>query len=477
MEEILQRPRTVVFLGTPFHDVTMGETIDWIGEMVRRGRPGYLVTANLDFAAQGAGDVELQRILVEAELVLCDGTPLVWASRLAGAPLRERVAGSDLVPALAERAARTGWRIFLLGGEESSLVGARAALEARYPGIAVAGTYSPPFAKFHEMDHADIVRRVREAKPDILLVAFGCPKQEKWIYAHHKELGVPVSVGVGATIDFLAGKVSRAPDWIGRIGLEWVYRCAQEPRRLAGRYARDIAFLVNQFARERRAIFSPRKPAAPPANASDSVRGGAFELVFWKGSLVAGHTADFPKPAFDRPFAVDLSGLTEMDGCGLGYLLDIQWLAWRHGVRCCFVAPSAAAAGVLEATRIDRLLPLAAGVLEAGAMLEKSGDEAILAPIGDGGTVLIAMPEQVVLASLEKLSALLANEWENNPRAKVLRMEFAATRFMDSSGLGFLLKCRKAVAAREGARMEILHLPPNVRNVISIAKLEPLFGL
>jgi len=212
-------PRTIVLFGIPFHDLTMSETLDWIDQLIAQRRPAYLVTANLDFAAQASEDVELQRILVEAELVLCDGTPLVWASRLTGKPLRERVAGSDLVPRLAAHAEKMGYRIFLLGGEISSLEGAAKNLKLQFPGLPEVRYYSPPFAPLHEFDNQLILREIQQAKPDILLVAFGCPKQEKWIYLHYRKLGVPCCIGVGATIDFLAGKVSRAPAWVARTGM------------------------------------------------------------------------------------------------------------------------------------------------------------------------------------------------------------------------------------------------------------------
>src|SRR5262249_32142031 len=173
------------------------------------------------------------------QLVLCDGTPLVWASRLLGQPLPERVAGADLVPELIRLSARRKHRLFFLGATEDSAVQAVANVHARYPHLEIAH-YSPPFRPLHEMDHAEILKRIRAAEPDVLLVAFGCPKAEKWIAMHYRDLGVPVAIGVGATIDFLAGRVKRAPVWMQRSGLEWVFRLIQEPRRLCGRYAKDL---------------------------------------------------------------------------------------------------------------------------------------------------------------------------------------------------------------------------------------------
>src|SRR5688572_12900608 len=191
----------IAILGVPFDNVSTAETLRIIDDMVASRRPHYLATANVDFLVQAMHDVELRRILFDAHLVLCDGTPLVWASKLLGNPLPERVAGSDLVPLLMKAAAEKGYRPFFLGATEDSAKKAIANLSAKYPALEMAGYYSPPFNKLLEMDHEEITRRITEAKPDMLFVGFGCPKQEKWIAMHYRSLGVPVSVGIGGTID------------------------------------------------------------------------------------------------------------------------------------------------------------------------------------------------------------------------------------------------------------------------------------
>jgi exopolysaccharide biosynthesis WecB/TagA/CpsF family protein len=154
--------------------------------------------------------------------------------------LPERVAGSDLVPKLLAEAAAHDWSVFFLGGRENVLEQAVRNVQLQHPSLRIAGSYSPPFAPLDKMDHEGINARIRAARPDILLVSFGCPKQEKWIARNCDSHGVPVSIGVGATIDFLAGAVRRAPTWMRHSGLEWVFRLAQEPRRLLKRYATDI---------------------------------------------------------------------------------------------------------------------------------------------------------------------------------------------------------------------------------------------
>lgn len=245
------KPRPeIAILGIVFDHVTLDEATQRMESMIRSRRPHHVVTANVDFLIQARDDADLRRILLDADLVLCDGTPLVWASRVLGNPLPERVAGADLVPKLIETAARRGYRLFFLGGSEEASEQAIANIKNKFPEITIAGYYSPPFCPLEKMDNEEISRRIREARPDILFVSFGCPKAEKWIAQNHQELGVPVTIGVGATIDFLAGRMKRAPRWMQRSGLEWVFRLCQEPRRLVGRYGKDLKYFGWDFAKQ-----------------------------------------------------------------------------------------------------------------------------------------------------------------------------------------------------------------------------------
>ena len=237
--ETSQARAPIAILGVAFDHVTMTETIARIERMIASRRAGYVVTANVDFVVQAQTDLELHRILLDADVVICDGTPLVWASRLLGNPLPERVAGADLVPRLVHMAADKGYRLFILGATPESASKAVENLRREFPALII-DHYSPRFRPLLEMEHPEIERRIREVRPDVLLVSLGCPKQEKWIAMHYRSLGVPVSIGVGATVDFLAGAVRRAPRWMQHSGTEWIFRLLQEPRRLFARYAKDL---------------------------------------------------------------------------------------------------------------------------------------------------------------------------------------------------------------------------------------------
>lgn len=221
-------------------DQAVAKLLLWIGSPEHRCR--YVVTPNVDHVVlyQSCGD--LQRAYAKADLVLADGAPVVAASRLLGRALPERVAGSDLVPRLFDEAAwqRRPLRVFLLGGAPGVARRAAERIAARWRAIEIVATSSPPvgFDRDEEFNMR-LVEEINASRPDVLLVCLGAPKQEVWIHRYHRELEVPLALCVGATIDFLAGERHRAPVWMRRAGLEWLFRLLSEPRRLACRYARD----------------------------------------------------------------------------------------------------------------------------------------------------------------------------------------------------------------------------------------------
>ncbi len=230
--------------GVPIDPVDRAQAVDRILASVGSGSVLQVCTVNLQFLVTARRRPEVRRALGDAGLNLADGAPVTWLARLLGRPLPGRVAGADLVPALAARSAQTGARLFLLGGRDGAAVDAAAALRREHPDLIVCGIHEPPFASVAEMDDAALLSRVEEAAADILLVGFGHPKQDLWIAAHRDMLPVSVAIGVGGTFDLLAGRLRRAPRWARRSGLEWCFRLAQEPRRLALRYAACATWLI-----------------------------------------------------------------------------------------------------------------------------------------------------------------------------------------------------------------------------------------
>lgn len=244
--------QTVGILGTPINVMDTDEVLDRLEQFIQDGRFHQVATANTDFLINAVADPELRHILRHADLVVPDGMPVVWASKVLGCPLPERVTGADIVPRLAALAACKGYKIYMLGARPDVIVEAKARLEADHPGLQIVGCISPPNASIIEMDSEALLEDIAHASPDILLVAFGNPKQEKWIHMHRARLKhVPVCIGVGGTFDFIAGRSIRAPQWLQRCGLEWTHRLIQDPRRLWRRYGRDLAhgsvYLLRQW--------------------------------------------------------------------------------------------------------------------------------------------------------------------------------------------------------------------------------------
>lgn len=216
--------------------VTRADVKVTLDGFVRAGTPHQVVTVNTDFVRLARGDAAFRQAINHSDLSVADGMPVVWTSRLLGHKLPERVTGVDVVEDGASLAAERGYRIFLLGAGPGVADKAAAELVLRYPGLHIAGTYAPPMGPFAHDEDARMIGLVRAARPDMLFVAFGAPRQDVWIAQHLHRLGVPVCVGVGGTFDFLAGRVPRAPLALQRAGLEWAYRLVREPRRLWRRY-------------------------------------------------------------------------------------------------------------------------------------------------------------------------------------------------------------------------------------------------
>lgn len=228
--------RDVALLDVRIDAIDLASAMQAVRAAIRAGRPSQIVTVNVDFLKLAKSDPAFRRLLNTADLAVADGMPLIWASRLLGTPLPERITGMDVMLGCCAMAADEGHRVYLLGAAPGVADRAGRRLEEQYPGLQVCGTYAPPFGPFSVAEEARMVRQIRDARPDVLFVAFGAPRQDVWIREHMAELGVPVSVGIGGTLNFIAGTINRAPSWMQAGGLEWLHRLAQEPGRLWKRY-------------------------------------------------------------------------------------------------------------------------------------------------------------------------------------------------------------------------------------------------
>ena len=231
----------------PFDRVTLGEAIDHIEALIANREPSYVITANLNYVMLHHQQADIPEVTSQAALMLADGQPIVVRSKFGDGPLPERVAGSEMIFHLAKRASERNWGIYFLGGEPGVADICAERLQDDYPGMRIAGVESPPFRKLSTEERAEQLQRIQEAKPDILLVAFGQPKGERWIFNNYQRLGVPVSIQLGASFDFVAGAAKRAPKVWQRLGAEWLYRMLSDPKRLAPRYADNAKFLARQI--------------------------------------------------------------------------------------------------------------------------------------------------------------------------------------------------------------------------------------
>lgn len=200
----------------------------------------YVVTPNVDHIMKLQKDIEFLKVYDNATLITADGQPLIWASRLLNKPLKAKVSGSDLFPEVCKFAAIENKSVFFLGGLSGVAEKAAQNLKEKYPNLNVVGTYSPPFGfEYNIEENRKVIKMINQVKPDILFVGLGAPKQEKWIYNNLEEIKVPVSLAIGASFDFEAGTIKRAPIWMQNLGLEWFWRFLKEPKRLFKRYFID----------------------------------------------------------------------------------------------------------------------------------------------------------------------------------------------------------------------------------------------
>lgn len=241
----------IKFMNTEVDNLDMNEALEKIDILIQARKNSYVVTPNVDHIVQLENDSELQEVYKNADLILTDGKPLIWISNYYKTPIKEKVSGSDLFPLLCQLAANREYKMFFLGAAEGVASTAAVNLKAKYKNLMISGTYSPPFGfekNESEIDH--IINLINKEKPDILIVGVGAPKQEKFIYSNLNKLNVPLSLGLGASLDFEAGNIKRAPKWMQKSGLEWLFRITQDPKRMFKRYIIDdlkIIRLVGKY--------------------------------------------------------------------------------------------------------------------------------------------------------------------------------------------------------------------------------------
>lgn len=390
--------KPLIILGVPIDNLDMNETLDCIDSFVAKGRANgtshQIATINADFVVNALHDTELRRILQEVNLATPDGTPLVWGARMLGMPLGGRVTGADMVPALAERAAQRGYSLYLLGAQPGVAAHAADILQQWHPGLRIAGVASPTLSPDLDIDQATL-DDIRAAKPDVLLVAFGNPKQEKWISKYAHELSVPVCIGIGGTLDLIAGKTRRAPEWMQHAGLEWSFRLLQEPCRLWRRYVADLFFFGFFFLQQWWAMRNTQLSAV--TTPIDLHIGDQTAIMSIHGRVDVQNRGEFAQRAeqalaVKRSIVIDMSDAAFLDSAAIGSLVAIANQAHELGGDLALAAVPPAIMQTLVLLRLDRFFAHYADVRSALAARPAHGYGAEGRVFGQGFSEYQTMP-------------------------------------------------------------------------------------
>jgi N-acetylglucosaminyldiphosphoundecaprenol N-acetyl-beta-D-mannosaminyltransferase len=494
--------KLLVVLGVPVDNLTMEEALERCDEFIAigraTGRTHQIATVNADFVVNSLHDPELRRILQEADMATADGMPLVWGSRLLGGPLRSRVTGADMVPALAQRSAQKGYSVFFLGARPGVAVRAAAILQERYTGLIVADVFSPPPSSVLDMDDS-VVARIKAARPDILLVAFGNPKQEKWIRMHSQELNVPICIGIGGTLDMIVGVTKRAPDWMQRSGLEWLYRLAQEPRRLLKRYFHDFAYFGYFFARQwwgmRRgtalnmapnqtsnttAQVPPSPPGAPLPPGSLAIEASRstddIPVLRIRGRLDIGNQSGFVAQANQnleqRSYLIINMAETEfLDSSALGALVALANRARAAGGALWIVHVPAHIMNLLTLVRLDHFFEIYPDIETAAA--RRIEPDVITAQPNLNGWLVIKMPRLVDAGNAPEIYESCSTQLREIPR---LVLDFSETVFLASAGMAMMIKLDR-LARESGGTLRVAECSHDVLRTLKLMKLDNILTI
>lgn len=341
-------------LGVPIDLATASDAVQAIDIAVRDRRRLSFVTPNVNFLIRSRKDRDSRLEIIDADLSLVDGAPLVALGRLAGVPIRERCAGSDLFDALRRRAAFPGrrLRVFFFGGRDGAAEAAAAAVDAEKRGVEAAGFLNPGHGDVESMSGEAMIETINQSRADFVLVALGAAKGQKWIERNRQRLAAPVIAHLGAVVDFAAGGIRRAPKAVRRLGLEWLWRIKEEPA-LWRRYFSDGAALAGLVWRDWPCLLATRS-AGQIAGACEIRRSGAAATLKFSGDLTAGFR-DLLRPALreaaasDGDIVIDLTAARRIDASFLGLLLMFEKAARKNGARILIADPGKRRRRLLEA--------------------------------------------------------------------------------------------------------------------------------
>jgi N-acetylglucosaminyldiphosphoundecaprenol N-acetyl-beta-D-mannosaminyltransferase len=445
----------IAILGVPFDNVTLDDLPSIIAAMIAAGRPHYAATVDVDFLVEAMEDVELRRILFDAHLVLAGEKPVIWASKMLGNPLPQFIPARQLVSALLALAAQNNWRVFFLGGTEPGLLAAAEMVRGQYPKLPVAGSYSPPEQPVLEMDHAEILHRIHAAKPDILLVAFGCPKAEKWISMNFREARVPFTLGIGAALDFLAGTLpaKRATP--------------QSNTKKIWNFSRAVLRQSWQLRTRKTA------PSAGAANVIPDpfgnlvirvpIRLGAAEVQLcraeWLRAVKSGHVM------------FDLSDTVFADSTGIGLLIRLRKQARDLGNQFILVAPRPPVAAALRLMKLDEFFTIQASLAGARILMESAAGAPTVTSGVTEKELQIRWVGEITVLNVVELGAFTESELAQVTPGMNVVIDLSRVTFVDSTGIGLMLRFKKNLKRRD-VELKFINVSGSVLNVFRHTRLE-----
>ncbi len=438
----------IAILGVPFDNITLAETCSQAATMIETRQPHYATTVGVDFLLAAQEDVELRRILFDAHLIVAEENLVLWASKMLGNPLPGCVAVPHLIPQLLVLAEAKNWRVFLLGGDDA----AAQKIRTRHPKLNFVGSFFPPVKPLLEMDHADILRRLREAKPDLLLVAFGCPLQEKWINMHYREAGVPFVLGAGKSFDFLTG--------------------AAIPAKRNFKTARNFVIAV---LKQRWRLRSRKKNAAAPA-AANVMPDPQGNLVIHAPERLDAPAAAAAQSEWQRAVAnshvlFDLSKTVFVDSTGVGALIRLRKQARDLGRQFILIAPRPPVETALKMMKLDEFFTVQASIAGARILMESSAGAA---PVTSGVSekeLQIRWTGEVTTLNAVELGAYTESELSQISPGMGVVIDLARVTFVDSTGIGLMVRFKKNLK-RSNVTLKFTNVSASVRNVIRATQLE-----
>ncbi len=500
---------TVVILGIPIDNLDISEAIERIFALVEcykeDHKSKYVATINVDFIVNTLGwtlsgirHPELLDILRRVDLVTADGMPIVWVSKLLGEPLKERVAGSDMVPILMKEAAIRKKSIFFLGGKGDIAQKAADRMKQKHPDLQIAGIYSP-FVHIDgedmldsELDDASIIDKVNKSGADILLIGFGNPKQEVWFERNRTRLKVPISIGIGGTYEFIVGSVARAPLWMQKAGLEWIHRITQDPKRLWKRYFIGFfkfGFLILPsviYHKYKRLIYKHvnenKRSDEIPKTVEIQTHQSIIQVITIPDPLDAQMVSiiknDIESKVLQTAHPVlDLRDVNFIDSSGLGLLVSLWRKTIKDGRQILMTGVNESSMKLFELSRTGDLFEdkIFDSVKDAHDYIKKKSDLP---------SYYYLEREKKEYIQFDLIGKLDAGQMVNldvdaffskiGERNCILNLTYLS--FVDSSGIMFFLKVQKYIMS-QGRHCVLYGLQKNVIQMFRITKLDRLFKI